>query len=206
MKKRLKSKKWQKTPLGYIAKLAGYEDSERWWDITFEQANNPSEIFESILSLMNELRQAVKENPLRELQREAYMRISIRATEKKGYQNIAVVCGAWHAPVLEKYKTYKPANDKKYLKGIKKIKTKATWVPWSYKRISRQSGYGAGIVSPAWYELLFDKSNDVTIHWMTKAAQLLRAEDLPASSAHVIQAVRLAEFISCIKKLIACWN
>ena len=45
-----------KDPLGYMAKIAGYEDSERWWDITFESANNPSEIFESILSLMGELR------------------------------------------------------------------------------------------------------------------------------------------------------
>ena len=60
-------KKIAKDPLGYIAKLAGYEDSERWWDITFERANNPSEIFQSILILMGELRASVKETPLREL-------------------------------------------------------------------------------------------------------------------------------------------
>ena len=194
-------RKIAKDPLGYLAKLAGYEDSERWWDITFERASNSSEIFQSILSLMGELRQAVKENPLRELQREAFMRISIRAAEKKGFQNIAVVCGAWHAPVLEKYKTYKNTSDKKFLKGIKKIKTKVTWVPWTYKRISRKSGYGAGVISPAWYELLFDKSAEVTIQWMSKAAQLLRAEDLPASSAHVIEAVRLADSLAALRNL-----
>ncbi|MEM1121701.1 MAG: DUF5682 family protein [Bacteroidota bacterium] len=194
-------KKMAKDPLGYMAKLAGYDDSERWWDITFERASNPVEIFQSILTLMSELRQTVKENPLRELQREAYMRTTIRAAEKEGYQNIAVVCGAWHAPVLNNYKTYKATSDKKYLKGIKKIKTKATWVPWTYQRISKQSGYGAGVVSPAWYELLFDKSEEVAAQWMCKAAQLLRKEDLPASAAHVIEAVRLADSLAALRNL-----
>jgi len=194
-------RKIAKDPLGYMAKLAGYEDSERWWDITFERASNPSEIFESILTLMGELRDAVKENPLRELQREAYMRGVIRAAEKEGYQNIAVICGAWHAPVLANYKTYKATSDKKFLKGIKKTKTKVTWVPWTYKRIARQSGYGAGIISPAWYELLFDKSDEVTVQWMSKAAHLLRQEGLPASSAHIIEAVRLAHSLAALRNL-----
>ncbi len=194
-------RKIAKDPLGYMAKLAGYEDSERWWDITFESTNNPSEIFESILTLMGALRDAVKETPLRELQREAYMRGVIRVAEKEGYQNIAVICGAWHAPVLANYKRYKATSDKKFLKGIKKIKTKVTWVPWTYKRIARQSGYGAGIISPAWYELLFDKSDEVTIQWMSKAAHLLRAEGLPASSAHIIEAVRLADSLAAIRNL-----
>ncbi len=194
-------RKIAKDPLGYMAKLAGYEDSERWWDITFERASNPSEIFASILTLMGELRDAVKENPLRELQREAYMRGVIRAAEKEGYQNIAVICGAWHAPVLANYKTYKATSDKKFLKGIKKTKTKVTWVPWTYKRIARQSGYGAGIISPAWYELLFDKSDEVTVQWMSKAAHLLRQEGLPASSAHIIEAVRLADSLAALRNL-----
>ncbi|MFK7978483.1 MAG: DUF5682 family protein [Saprospiraceae bacterium] len=194
-------RKIAKDPLGYMARLAGYEDSERWWDITFERANNPSEIFESILTLMGELRDAVKETPLRELQREAYMRGVIRKAEKEGYQNIAVICGAWHAPVLANYKTYKATSDKKFLKGIKKTKTKVTWVPWTYKRIARQSGYGAGIISPAWYELLFDKSDEVTVQWMSKAAHLLRQEGLPASSAHIIEAVRLADSLAALRNL-----
>lgn len=194
-------KKIAKDPLGYVAKLAGYEDSERWWDITFERSENPIEIFQSILNLMSELRQAVKETPYRELQREAFMRHTIRETKKKGYQNIAVICGAWHAPVLEKWETYKASSDKKFLKGIKKIKTKATWVPWTYQRISRKSGYGAGIISPAWYELLFDKPESVTEYWMSNAAQLLRQEDLEASSANVIEAVRLAKSLATIRNL-----
>ena len=138
-----------KDPLGYAAKIAGYEDGERWWEVTFEQRANPSEIFQSILSLMTELRQAVQQTPYRELQREAYMRKIVRTAVKKGFDNIAVVCGAWHAPVLTKWASYKATQDNQFLKGIKKIKTQATWVPWTYQRLSRQSGYGAGVISPA---------------------------------------------------------
>ena len=36
----------------------------------------------------------------REERREAYMRQSIRAAAKQGAENVAVVCGAWHAPAL----------------------------------------------------------------------------------------------------------
>ncbi len=190
-----------KDPLGYIAKLAGYEDSERWWEITFERAVNDSEIFQSISDLMAELRQAVREMSYRELQREAYMRKVIRAAIKKGFNNIAVVCGAWHAPALAEWESFKATQDNQSLKGIKKIKTQSTWIPWTYQRLSRQSGYSAGVISPAWYELLFDKSDEVVIHWMSKAAQLLRAEDLEASAAHVIEAVRLAKSLASLRNL-----
>ncbi len=190
-----------KDPFSEIAKLAGYEDSERWWEVMFESADNATDIFTSILELMTELRAAAKPASYRELQREAYMRTVIRAAVKKGYQKIAVVCGAWHAPVLEKWQHYKATHDKQFLKGIKKSKTKATWVPWTYKRLSRQSGYGAGVISPAWYSLLYDKPEEVVIQWMSKVAQLLRREDLTASSAHVIEAVRLAETLAALRSL-----
>jgi len=190
-----------KDPFSEIAKLAGYEDSERWWEVMFESSENSTAIFDTILELMTELRAAAKPTSHRELQREAYMRTVIRAAVKKGFQKIAVVCGAWHAPVLDKWQGYKATHDKQFLKGIKKTKTKATWVPWTYKRLSRQSGYGAGVISPAWYQILYDKPNEVVIQWMTKVAHLLRKEDLNASSAHVIEAVRLADSLAAIRSL-----
>ncbi|HBY77572.1 MAG TPA: hypothetical protein DEG47_11380 [Cyanobacteria bacterium UBA11148] len=41
--------------------------------------------------------------------------------------------------------------------------------------------------------------SDVAIHWMTRVAQLLREEDLDASSAHLIEAVRLAESLAALR-------
>lgn len=195
-------RKLQKDPLGYMAELAGYTDSERWWEVTFEETDNQEEIFPSIVQLMRVLREELnRTDPLQEQRREAFMRETIRKAIKAGYENIAVICGAWHSPVLEDFEKYKSSADKKLLKGIKKIKTKSTWVPWSYNRLSTQSGYGAGVVSPAWYKLLFTNRKEVGIRWMTKVARLFREKDMDASSAHVIEAVRLAETLASIREL-----
>jgi hypothetical protein len=193
-------KKVERDPLRYLAQMAGYTDSERWWEITFEQNENPTEVFDAILEMMTLLRAHLNRKETDEtLLREAYMRQTMRKAIKQGYAKIAVICGAWHAPVLEKYQEFKEKNDTDILKSIKKVTTETTWVPWSYARLSLDSGYMAGITSPAWYELLFNKRSNATIRWMTKAARLLRKEDLSASSAHSIEAVRLAETLAILR-------
>ena len=196
-------KAFRQDPLGAIARLAGYEDSERWWELTFEQKENEAAIFQAILELMTALRYESRKEleSKRNLQREAFMRKTLRASLKKGFQNIAVICGAWHTPALNNLRSRTIKNDNALLKGIKKIKTEATWIAWSYNRLARQSGYSAGVISPAWYELLFKSEDDIVVEWMTKVAQLLRKEDLDASSAHAIEAVRLANNLSTLRGL-----
>ena len=193
--------KFRRDPLAALAKLASYEDSERWWEVTFEQTENSSKIFTAILEMMIALRENVKNERPRTLQREAYMRKVLRKAVKEGYQNIAIVCGAWHAPVLQNWMQFKQSADNALLKGIKKISTKATWIPWTYDRLSMRSGYGAGIHSPAWYELLFSRKKEATIRWMVKVARLFRQKDLDASSAHAIEATRLAETLATLRGL-----
>ena len=194
--------KMQHDPLGFLGKLAGYRDSERWWEVTFEQGRGDEEVFPLIIELMTPLREATKEYLApEEALREAHMRKIIREAVKENYEKIAVVCGAWHAPVLDNWMNYKASADQKLLRGLKKIKTQATWIPWSYNRLATQSGYGAGVISPAWYQLLFDNREDVVIRWMSKVAQLFRAEDLDASSAHAIEGVRLADTLAALRQL-----
>src|SRR5215211_1329874 len=88
------------------------------------------------------------EPPPREARREAYMRHSIRKVRREGHENIAVVCGAWHAPALH-LEDHRVKADDALLKGLKRTKTSATWIPWTNGRLSYRSGYGAGIASPA---------------------------------------------------------
>jgi hypothetical protein len=187
-------------PMGHLAQLAGYTDSERWWEVMFESAGNGAEIFAAIAQMMTALREGTEESP-RSLLREAYMRQTIRQAQKDGFQNIAIVCGAWHVPALEGFEKIKASHDAALLKGVKKIKTTATWIPWSYDRLTFRSGYGAGIISPAWYELIFSEGKHAATHWMVRVAQLLRKEDLDASSAHVIEAIRLAEALAAMRGL-----
>jgi len=197
-------------PLGFLAQAAGYSDGERWWEHMVEQRRDGTDLFAAILEAMTAVRAETppRDNPVeaqREARREAFMRKTIRQAQRAGFQRIAVVCGAWHAPALTDMPPAKA--DEAVLKGLPKTKVQATWVPWTYNRLSYQSGYGAGIVSPGWYHHLFASANaghsatEVAIHWMTHAARLLRVEGLDASSAHVIEAVRLAETLAALRDL-----
>jgi len=127
------------------------------------------------------------------------MRQSIRTAQKEGYQRIAVVCGAWHAPVLVEPGPGK--EDERLLKGLKKLKVESTWIPWTNSRLSYRSGYGAGITSPGWYEHLWLYPEQTSIRWIARAAQLLRQQDMDASSASVIEAVRLGDTLAALRDL-----
>ena len=189
-------------PLRWLAEASGYSDSERWWEQMIEQRRDSTESFKAIMELMSALREEVAkidEQPpeKREELREAYMRQSIRAAEREGFERIAVVCGAWHAPVLQTMPASKA--DTALLKGLAKVKVSATWVPWTMGRLTYWSGYGAGIESPGYYQHLWSVPDEVTVRWMIRVAQLLRGQDLDASSASVIEAVRLGHSLAALR-------
>lgn len=190
----------RRDPLRLLAQAAGFEDSERWWSYLVEERRDSTAIFAAIAEAMTALRNEVdSETPenRRELLREAHMRKTIRAAEKEGFARIAVVCGAWHVPALQQAIPAKQDND--LLKGLAKTKTVATWIPWTYERLSISSGYGAGIQSPNWYHYLWEHPDKVVVNWLTLVAQLFREHDIDISSAHVIETVRLAEALAAMR-------
>lgn len=201
-------------PLRWIAQAAGYSDGESWWEQMVEQRQESADLFQGILEMMTALREADRDDSgaealrserasalspsdLREARREAWMRKTLRAAENEGFQRIAVVCGAWHAPALASRPPAK--EDAALLAGLPKVKVTATWVPWTYGRLTLRSGYGAGIESPAWYEHLWQVPDRIAANWMTRAAKLFREEDLPVSPASVIEGVRLAETLAALR-------
>ncbi|WP_026119362.1 DUF5682 family protein [Nocardiopsis ganjiahuensis] len=187
-------------PLGVLAEAAGYDDAERWWDDVVEQRGDgePSP-FPAIADAMAAVRAESGPETGRDACREAYMRQTLRAVLKEGYERVAVVCGAWHAPALRDLSDYPVKNDTALLKGLPKVKTTATWVPWTHGRLATASGYGAGVTSPGWYHHLFT-APDLPIHrWLTDAARILREEGQPVSSSHVIEGVRLAESLAVLR-------
>ncbi len=138
-------------------------------------------------------------------QREAYMRRIIRQARDEGHKRIAVVCGAWHGPALVDLSDV--AGDDALLTDMPFIQIDAAWVPWTYGRLSNMTGYGSGVNSPGWYHHLWkmgleDASpTDRSINWLTQVVELLRKEKLDASSAHIIEGVRLAEAVSAVRDL-----
>jgi hypothetical protein len=135
-----------------------------------------------------------------EQKREAHMRQMIRAAEKDGFERIAVVCGAWHAPALAQLPAAK--QDAAVLKGLPKVKVQAAWVPWTHGRLQWVSGYGAGIESPGWYDHLWQHRDQIATRWLASVAALLREQDMDASPAQLIDSVRLADALAAMRRLL----
>ena len=183
-------------PVGELAEAAGYDDPERWWEDVVEHVPGTG-VFDALAEAIAFLRAEEDEPDPRDAVREAHMRKVLRRTVKDGYQRIAVVCGAWHVPALQDLPS--AAADDRLLRGLPRVKAALTWVPWTYGRLSYTSGYGAGIRSPGWYDHLFLSDRQPIEGWLAKAAAVLRADGVPASSAHVIESVRLAEALAALR-------
>ena len=194
-------------PLDWFARASGHADGEAWWNHMVEERGDGEELFAAIHEAMTTLRAEVGDRPTtatearREALREAHMRQSIRAAQKEGFERIAVVCGAWHLGGLVAEHTVKV--DTALLKGLPKVKVQTTWVPWTYRHLSRASGYGAGIASPGWYEHLWKSHGSPqprAIGWLARVARLMRERELDCSSAHLIEASRLAEALAALRE------
>ncbi len=183
-------------PLSRLAEAAGYDDTERWWEDMIEHRRG-EEPWDAIVEAIAELRASSAEPVGQEARREASMRQHIRAAEKL-HDRVAVVCGAWHAPVLAERGPAKA--DQELLAGLPRDRAAVTWVPWTYSRLSVASGYGAGLTSPGWYEHLYVSPDRPIERWMVKVAGLLRQERVDAPPASVIDAVRLAEALAAIRQ------
>jgi len=192
-------------PLDWLGRAAGYGDGETWWNQMVEERRDGDSagLFTAIQEAMTSVRAELpRKDSQRENLREAHMRKTIRQAEKDGFQKIAVVCGAWHVPALATMPTAKADND--LLKGLPKVKVAATWAPWTYGRLASASGYGAGVLSPGWYEFLWKNqaadASQRAIGWISKVARFMRGEDIDCSSAHVIEAARLSDALASMRE------
>ena len=209
----------EQDPVAVLAAAAGYDDPERWWDDLIESRMDGQSPFAALAEAMAQVRAAspaaAASSPAEpggpaepgeqwhEQRREAYMRQVLRAalrdTARAGRDGpVAVVCGAWHAPALTG-KLPPATADAAVLRGLPKRKTALAWVPWTHSRLAAASGYGAGITSPGWYHHLFTTREHTVIRWLTRVAGVLRAHDLPVSSAHIIEAARLADALATMR-------
>lgn len=186
-------------PLALLAQAAGYSDFERWWDALVESRGEGEAVFAAIAEVMAAVRgDEDGHTSERDLIREAQMRQTIRAALKGG--SVAVVCGAWHAPALTEEVLAREAKaDPARVKNLPKAKVSLTITPWTHGRLTQASGYGAGVTSPGWYAHLFGTPAQVSERWLTRSARLLRARGLDASSAQVIDAVRLADALATLR-------
>ncbi|MFM2071153.1 MAG: hypothetical protein RLZZ623_1416 [Actinomycetota bacterium] len=204
-------------PLAELALAAGYDDAERWWEDVVEHRGGTTETATTVREVLDESPFAAIAEGMRALRalyepsgepadlveqrREAHMRAGIRAAVRDGYLHVVVVCGAWHVPALEgALDSARSRRDAALLRGIPKVKTALTWVPWTNRRLASGTGYGAGVTAPGWYHHLYTHAGpDVIARWFSEAAQVLRRADHPVSAADAVEATRLADALAALR-------
>jgi hypothetical protein len=201
-------------PLDLLAKAAGLGDGEAFWNALIEEAadaGEPLATFAAIGDAMTEARIRAEADghapPLRDIRREAFMRLNIRQALKEHEGTAAAVVGAWHVGALARKATV--AEDRAIIRDLPRVKVEATWVPWTDSRLAAASGYGAGVISPGWYRHLWDlhagggtsDPSAFAAHWQARTAALMRLAGHAASTASAIEAARLALSLAALRDL-----
>ena len=189
-----------------LAELAGEPDFETYWERHFEQLHANDSYLNAARSYGAELRGMedwVTPRSAENLVREAYMRRKIQQAISEGFkpEQIVVVTGAFHATALGP--DLPPMSDEEFAK-LRKRASKMTLMPYSFFKLSSQSGYGAGNHAPAYFELVWNSFNENTApelpkFFLTSVARELRASGTFRSTAEVIDGVRLAETMAGMK-------
>ncbi|HWG42905.1 MAG TPA: DUF5682 family protein [Gemmataceae bacterium] len=190
-------------PWSAIAELSGDPDHETWWERHFEHTTEPAAYVRQILEFGRGLRELKQLDEKDEnLVREAYMRRCIREVLAKGHKpdKVLVVCGAFHAPALIESL---PAMTDKAVKELPRVEASLTLMPYSYFRLSSQSGYGAGNHAPAYFQRLFDArragaGDGLIANFLSELCHALRRAGQVRSAAEVIEAVRLATSLAAL--------
>ncbi len=181
-------------------------DYETYWERQFEHNRSLNSYRLSAFEFGRALRDLEEDRPrwrAENLVREAYMRRRIEAVLASGVkpEKIVAVVGAFHAPVLNgEY----PAMTDDELKSLRRRSSKLTLMPYSYFKLSSQSGYGAGNLAPAYFELLWNALEQGDIHelpgrYLSLVTRHLRETGTHRSTAEVIEGVRLARTLSALK-------
>jgi len=199
-----------------IARLAGEPDYETYWERHFEQLRGENTYWNAARSYGVELRAMEDFSTHRaaeNLVREAYMRRKIQQALAEGFkpEQIVVITGAFHASVLGS--EHPPMTDEELAK-LRRRESKMTLMPYSFFKLSSQSGYGAGNHAPAYFEMVWNsfkenrlagpKPNEggpasLATLFLTNVVRELRAAGTFRSTAEVIEGVRLAGAMADMK-------
>lgn len=184
-------------PLGELARAAGDDDPERWWEDVVEHRGDGEGAFAAVAEAMRAVRADTLVNES-DLVREAHMRKVLRVALTDA-ERVVVVCGAWHVPALEG-PFPKASVDSALLRGLPKVKVACTWVPWTHRRLAAASGYGAGVRAPGWYAHVYEHPGEAGLtRWFAEAGAALRDAGHQASPEHLIAGVRTAGALAALR-------
>ncbi len=194
-----------------VAKQYDEENYESYWERNFEHNLNSGSFREGLAYQSGQIREMVVDMEYKtvphdfsyNLIREAYMRREIEKAINEGFkpEDIVIIVGAYHVSGIDSALS---AMSDEELKTIPRAASQLTLMPYSYLRLSSRTGYGAGNYAPYYFELMWqaiqkDNLNELPAIYLSKVAKYLRKKGYNASSASVIEAVRLANALSSMR-------
>lgn len=177
-------------------------DMESFWERVLEQSEDMN-AYKSGSALFGESLRNEDEVSLRDIIRESFMKRKIKEIIDSGIdsEKIVAITGAFHTSAIQSFDG--AMTDKEY-DSLKKKDSNITLMPYSYYRLSKRTGYGAGNTAPAYYELLWQGfiKNDKTYHerkYLSLLAKYMREHGGIVSSAQVIEATMLSRSIANLR-------
>ncbi len=172
-------------------------DYDTFWERNFEHNLNEDTFRLGMMEFSKNIRMFTEtkdSESARDIVREAFMKNQI--SKLIGYDKMVIVTGAYHTSSLLNENTI--ALTDKEIKDLPHKSSSLTLMPYSYYRLSSQSGYGAGNKAPNYYKMMWEyiksnKLNELSNFYMTSLASSMREEGHIKSSAEVIEAVRLSK-------------
>jgi hypothetical protein len=187
-----------------IAERSGEGDYDSYWERRFEHNLSPGSYRAAAYAHGTALRDEPDPPVWRaeNLVREAFMRRRIKEVLDGGArpEQVVAVVGAFHAPVLS---TEYPVMTDDELSRLRRRSSKLTLMPYSYFKLSSQSGYGAGNHAPAYFELVWDQLNaggldELPHRYLSEVVRRMRGAGTHRSTAEVIEGVRLARTLAAL--------
>lgn len=185
-------------------------DYESYWERHFEHNLNKGSFQEGLSLQSEQIRRLVVDEEYEavpwdfsyNLIREAHMRREIQRALAEGIppEKIVIIVGAYHVSGLQG--DLPPMSDEEF-KALPTVETRMTLMPYSYHRLSSRTGYGAGNKAPFYFDLMWrcmqDREMDqLAAVYLSRVGAELRKAGNNASSASVIEGVRLANSLSAL--------
>jgi hypothetical protein len=181
-----------------LAARLGFEDTDTLWEHLFEHEPEPAPLAARLAAYFAALRGDEPGSPS-DQRRERFMaqHVAWAAAQAAG-GGVVVICGGYHAPVLERtfaslppappHAAPRPGHHGIYL------------VPFSNQRLDAFSGYAAGMPSPAFCSAVWEHGPAAGGERMlTAAIQALRAHQQRVSVADAIAATTMAQGLARLR-------
>ncbi len=186
-----------------LCKTLGFEDTDSLWDHLFEGPSEPEVLRDRLNAYFTALRGDEPGGP-RDDPRESFMARWIgHAMREAAGAPVVVVCGGYHAPVLERAwreHVAAPGDPPSPPRPPEGARVGTYLVPYSFHRLDAFTGYQSGMPSPAYYQAVWEHGARDGAELMLRATtERLRKKRQQISAADLIGATAMTEGLTRIR-------